>query len=282
MGNIYIVTDSTADIPKDLALENNITVIPLTISYEGKMYKDGVDLGTEELLQMLEGEELPKTSQVNPMEFFEAYKSILEKDSDATIISIHISSKLSGICQSAIIAKDMLTANNIHILDTGMVSFGIGLIVVEATKMVKKGLDVDEVLSKLKILVSKVRIAFFVNTLDYLKKGGRISSVKATVGNLLNLKPVIYMQDGILDVLDKPRGSKKAKSRLIQYVEEEGIDNSLSFCVGNVGCKEDADEFKDELMNMFNIEKSYTTDAGPAVATYAGRGTIGVYFFSDK
>ena len=279
MEKIYIVTDSTAGVPKDIIENNNVKVLPLTIEFEGKVYKDGVEITEQDLLSMLDkGEELPKTSQVNPKMFCDEFEEILSKG--YKIISIHISSKLSGTYQSACIAKDMLKdKGEIHVIDSKGVSFATGALVQEAINMINQGDSLDVVVEKIKDLSDKVRVAFAVDDLEYIRKGGRISSVHAAVGTLLNIKPVLHMEDGKIDVFEKVRGRKKALKTLLNYVKENNPDTDLTFAIGNVGASEDMELFKDMLKSENIKEDAQRVSVGSVIATYAGPGTVGVFFF---
>lgn len=280
MEKIFIVTDSTADIPQNIVKEKNIIVVPLTITFEGKTYKDKVDITQNQLIEMLNlSGELPKTSQINPQSFYEVYSKIFEEEPNAHIISIHISSKVSGTYQSALIAKDMLQTEKIDIIDSRSLSFGIGLLVLEGIKMIEMKMKVEEIVKKLNNLSEKVRVVFAVNTLEYLKKGGRISSVHATVGTLLNIKPILCMDDGKIEVFDKVRGSKKVLTRMLDYLKQEGIDTSLEFGIGNITDENGMLHLRQCIEEEFGIKDMHIADVGSVIATYGGPGTLGVFFF---
>ncbi len=279
MEKIYIVTDSTAGVPEEVINRGNVKVLPLTIEFEGKVYKDGVEIKEEDLLEMLDkGDKLPKTSQVNPKTFCDEFEEILSKG--YKIISIHISSKLSGTYQSACIAKDMLKdEGEIHVIDSKGVSFATGALVQEAVKMLEKEEPLEVIVEKLKHLSDKVRVAFAVDDLEYIRKGGRISSVHAAVGTLLNIKPVLHMEDGKIDVFEKVRGRKKALKTLLNYVKENNPNTDLTFAIGNVAASEDMEIFKSMLKDENIKEDVQCVSVGSVIATYAGPGTVGVFFF---
>lgn len=280
MNKIAIVTDSTADIPKELVEKYNIRVVPLTVSFKDRTYYDGVDLNIDKLLEMLdEGEELPKTSQVNPARFCDEYKRLL--DDGYKIISIHLSSNLSGTYQSAIIAKNMLETEDIYVVDSRTVSFGTGMLALKAAKMIEDGKNIDEIYSTLNNLAQKSRVAFALDKLEYLKKGGRLSGAQAAIGTLLNIKPIIYINEGRLEILDKTRGMKKALSRMIKYVQEEGYDKNELFAIGTVRDFENFSEFEKMVKDELNIESPLFAEVGTVVATYSGPGVIGVWFFKE-
>lgn len=279
MEKIYIVADSTAGVTDEMLKSCNIKILPLTIEFEGKEYKDLFEISEETLLEMLKkGDELPKTSQINPNVFFEAYKEIL--DEGYKIISIHISSGLSGTYQSACLAREMFeNKEDIHIIDSKSASFGTGALIKETIKTINSGNNINDVVSIVEKLKEKLKLGFALDTLEYIKKGGRISSVHAAIGNLLNIKPVLYLNDGKVEVFDKVRGRKKALKRLAEYVMESDIDNNLTKAVGNVDSKNDMEEFKKLLINQ-NITDIESVKVGSVISTYTGPGTIGVFFFS--
>lgn len=278
MNKIAIVTDSTADIPRELVKKYNIRVVPLTVTYKDRTYYDGVDLKIDDLLKMLdEGDELPKTSQVNPARFCDEYKRLL--DEGYKIISIHISSNLSGTYQSALIAKDMLETEDIYVVDSRTVSFGTGMLALKAAKMVEEGKDIVEIFNTLNELAPKSRVAFALDKLEYLKKGGRLSGAQAAIGTLLNIKPIIYITEGRLEILDKTRGMKKALTRMIKYVQEEGFNKDELFAIGTVKDFENLAEFEGMVKGELNVDEYLLAEVGTVVATYSGPGVIGIWFY---
>lgn len=279
MENIVIVTDSTADLSKDIIEKHGVVVVPLTVTYKGMSYKDGVDLSIDELISFLdESDELPKTSQVNPKEFYDVYKKLIDEGKE--IISIHLSSGVSGTFQSANIAKEMLNTDKIHIIDSKVVSFGTGLLVLLAIELLKQGKGIKEVVDTLKEYSKKVRVAFAVDDLEYIKKGGRLSGAQATIAKILNIKPIIHMDDGKLYVYDKVRGLKRAIERLTEYLEEMDVDTSLPLAVGTVSYFEEREQLGTMVKERYNIEKILNFIAGTVIATYSGPGVVGICFFS--
>ncbi|MEG0372006.1 MAG: DegV family protein [Clostridium sp.] len=281
MEKVYIVTDSTAGIPKELVENNRIKILPLSIEFEGNIYRDGIDIDEETLLLMLDkGEELPKTSQVNPNGFYDQYEELIKEG--YKIISIHLSSELSGTYQSACIARNMFEKKeDIFVVDSKGVSFATGALVQEATKMLGSGMAIEAIVARLNELASKVKVAFAVDNLEYIRKGGRISSVHAAIGTLLNIKPMLSMKDGKIDVYDKVRGRKKALKSLLEYVKEGNPNTDLTFAIGNVGAESDMYAFKDSLSKEGIINDTQTVSVGSVIATYSGPGTIGVFFFEQ-
>jgi DegV family protein with EDD domain len=279
MKPICIITDSTSDIPKDIAAQYGIEIIPLTINHENKNYRDKIDISMEEILKILEeGDEIPTTSQVNPQNFYEVYSRILNEGKQ--IISVHISSKLSGTYQSALIAKDMLNSEDIFVIDSKGVSFGTGILAIEAAKMVKSGIAINEVVESVEQLSKKVRTIFVVDTLKYLKKGGRISHAHAAIGTLLNIKPILYIVDGRIEVYEKARSLKKALDKMQGYLEEESYNKELTFAFGNVAAHNEMMDFSAKIKELAGIKEIVYGQIGAVVACYAGPGTVGMFFFA--
>ncbi|SKA93475.1 EDD domain protein, DegV family [Caloramator quimbayensis] len=277
MKRIFVVTDSTADLPKDYIEKKNIIVAPLTVIYNGISYRDRIDIDNNKLFSFLkEGKELPKTSQVNPQSFYEIYSNLLKED--CYIISIHISSGLSGTYQSALIAKQMIGSDNVYVVDSRSVSFGTGLLVMEAQSMIEKGIEITEIYERLIELSSRVRVAFILDTLEYIKKGGRISSAKATIGTLLNIKPIIHSKDGKLLIWEKARGVKKGIELLLKYISENNLDKDYNLAVGSIGFEKEASDFLNRVKELTQKD-IVIPDVGTVIATYSGPNVIGVYFF---
>ncbi|MEG0128077.1 DegV family protein, partial [Clostridium sp.] len=192
-------------------------------------------------------------------------------------------SGLSGTYQSACIARDMMeNGEDVFVVDSKGVSFATGALVIEAIKMIESGMSVEDTTLRLEELSERVRVAFAVDELEYIRKGGRISSVHAAIGSLLNIKPILSMTDGKIDVLDKVRGKKKALKRMIDYINDEGIDTSLTFAIGNVAGEREMEDFYNQLPENINKEEAMKVKVGSVIATYAGPGTVGVFFFARK
>ena len=194
---------------------------PLMVNFQDGTYRDGVDLTPGEFYSKLkESKQMPTTSQVNPPAFIDLYKQELEKGN--SIVSIHLSSKGSGTYQSAISAKNTLGSDNIEVIDSLGYSMGMGLIAVEGANMAQQGASLDEVRDRMLHMRDRMKYVFGVDTLEYLKKGGRLSPVKATIATVMNIKPILHILDGEIDVMDKVRGRKKVLSRLLEEVEKTG------------------------------------------------------------
>ncbi|WNF35499.1 DegV family protein [Bacillaceae bacterium IKA-2] len=280
MGNVKIVTDSTADIPSTLVKKLNITVVPLNVIFgQQETYEDGVDIDAKQFYQKLESTNvIPTTSQPTPHQFEKVYKEISVKDPDTKIISIHISSKLSGTYQSAFIACDMVKDQiEVTIIDSKKASYGIGLIVVEMAKLADNGASYEECMERLEQLLKETKIYFIVDTLNYLQKNGRIGKASAIFGSLLKIKPILSLnEDGEVFPYDKVRGQKKALGKMYQILEQEFGDKLIHVAVLHANSLEFANQVSLEMESRFKIDSKIITDIGPVIGAHVGPGTIGI------
>ena len=216
---VKIITDSTSDIPESIISDLDIEVVPLNIHIGQDNFKHGVDIGTDEFYtKLLTGSELPKTSQPSPGEFLDVYNKFLDQ-SDA-IVSIHVTSKLSGTYNSAIQAKSELNVTKpIEVVDSATVSMALGLIVIRAAKIAKDGGTLEEVLKEIEHCSSNTEVLVVLDTLEYLEKGGRIGKASALIGSILSLKPILTVEDGIVGTFGKARTFTKAMNSLEEAIK---------------------------------------------------------------
>jgi len=271
---VKIITDSTSDIPESIISDLDIEVVPLNIHIGQDNFKHGVDIGTDEFYtKLLTGSELPKTSQPSPGEFLDVYNKFLDQ-SDA-IVSIHVTSKLSGTYNSAIQAKSELNVTkSIEVVDSATVSMALGLIVIRAAKIAKDGGTLEEVLKEIEHCSSNTEVLVVLDTLEYLEKGGRIGKASALIGSILSLKPILTVEDGIVGTFGKARTFTKAMNSL-----EEAIKGFTPVSDASVFYSTDkgvADDMIDRLSGIVEPDKLVVSRIGPTVGTYAGPKAIAV------
>ena len=278
---IRIITDSASDIV-DSARED-LAVLPINIRFGEDEYQDGVNLTHRMFYEKLvESDELPVTSQVPPFAFEEAYKEVGEADQ---AIVITISSKLSGTYQSAVIAAEG-RGDAIRVVDSENASIGQRALVEYALRLKDQGLGCDEIVERLEADKKRIRLIALLDTLEYLKKGGRISKTAALAGNLLSIKPVIAIQGGEVAVLGKARGSKQGNNLLAEQIQHVGgIDFKKPFVLGFTG-------LSDAVLQKYitdnaalwkgEVDSLDTASVGGAIGTHIGPGAIGVAFFSAE
>ena len=282
MANIKILVDSTCDLSKDILKENDIHTIPLTVHFGDEEYKDGIDLTPVEFYKMLQSNpHHPKTSQPTPEDFKMKYNELLADGSE--IISIHLSSKMSGTIQSANMAKKELQSDRIHIIDSEFVSAIFGMIAIECAKAVKQGKSVTEIIQLINTLKSSMNIYFIVDTLEYLQKGGRIGKASAIIGGLLNIKPILTIKEGQVCPFEKIRGTKKVFERLTSLVEDfknKNESTGIELAFAHASDEALLQKLVDSVNNVYNCSDLLITEIGPVVGTHVGPGTLAVCFYT--
>ncbi len=282
MSKVIVVIDSTAYIPDNLIKELNIQVIPLHLIWGDKAYKDGVDLKAKDFYPMLKAaKDVPTTSQPSPQEFIEVYKPILDKGDK--VISIHISTGISGTVNSANQAKEMLASNDIEIIDSKSTGTGLGLVALATARLAQKNGSFEECKEIAHKAVENIGVYFVVDTLEYLHKGGRIGGASALLGSALDLKPILYFdKDGKLDSYEKVRTKKKAIRRLIEITQEKiGNKRPIHFAIIQVDAEEDAANLRAELENLYKpeeIAEMMVVTLSPVIGTHTGPGVIAISF----
>lgn len=280
---VHVVTDSTADLTPELIKEFGVTspvhIVPLTIHFGEEEYRDGVDLSTEEFYRKLrESHQMPRTSQPSPAAFIDVYSQVSQPGE--TILSFHISSKLSGTYQSALLAARQFDDRRIEVVDTRSASLGVGLIALRAAELAERGAEPDEILILCREMINHSRVFFLVDTLEYLQKNGRIGKAQAIVGGLLNVKPILTLEDGVVAPLDKVRGKAKARARLLErLIEGTSPDSVAAGAVVHAQAPEEADSLTQAVAAQFPTSRIVTGQLGPTVGTHVGPGTLGVVAF---
>ncbi|MHC1720285.1 MAG: DegV family protein [Clostridiaceae bacterium] len=278
MDKIKIITDSTADLPSDLVEKYDIGVLPLLVNMDGNSYRDGVDINLSALLErMVDSEEFPSTSQVNPQSFMDCYKKYLNEG--YKIISIHISSKMSGVYQSACIARDMLDTEDILIIDSRNVTAGLGLLVLKACRLKEEGKNINEIYDGVMGVLPHIKSALIFDTPEYLVRGGRLPKAVGMFGNILDIKLIMAVGDGEMKLLDKTRGSKKAVKYIIDYMERLGVKNDEKSVLLHVQSKELLPALKEILLRT-NVA-FFECEVGCVVGVHAGPGACGVFFIEQ-
>ena len=279
MNKVKVFSDSTCDLPIEIIEENNISIVPLCVGFENEILKDGVEISTAQLFEKVEEYgELPKTSAPSPIDFRQAFKPYIEEGYD--IIYIGLSSLLSCTLQNARIAASEFPENRIEVVDSLNLSTGIGLLVLKAVDLVKEGLGVQEIAAKVKELVPKVETAFVIDTLDYLHKGGRCSSVQSFVGSMLKIRPIVKVVDGKMILGQKARGKKtKALNLMLNEVldDKDNISLDRMIVIHSFG-EEDAEFLKARLKEEVKIEDIIMSTAGCVISSHCGPNTVGVMY----
>jgi DegV family protein with EDD domain len=273
---VRIVTDSTADIPLDQAKASGITVVPLTVFFGDEAYLDGVELDSVSFYNKLQAsKDLPRTSQPSPAAFQEAYIRLINEGADA-ILAVHLSSKLSGTYQSACTARDTLPDTvkkvPIEIIDSLNISIAMSRSIIRAAQEAREGLSLPEIKAHLLDELARTRILCVLDTLEYVRRGGRIGGARAFLGNMLSVKPIISLKDGEVIAVEQPRTRSKAYARVVELVQEMGKIEYVSIAESTEG-------FGQQLAEV--IKTVYSGDLpiyqlGATLGTHTGPGTAAI------
>lgn len=277
MEKIKIITDSTADLPKEVYEKYDIEVLPLLINFGEESYLDGVEITPEELFGRIENENaVPTSSQVTPNRFMETYERYLKEG--YKILSIHISSGMSGTYQSACIAKNMIESEDIFVIDSQNVTAALGMVVLKSAILKEKGYSAEEIAKEAENIKSKVRTSLVFESLDNLVRGGRISKTAGIVGTVLGIKLMLEIKDGTMVVTDKVRGTKKAIKKIIGDLENAELDNDVPVILIQVDNAEVTDAIEAHLIEKkVNYIKS---PVGATVCIHSGRRCCGLVFLN--
>ncbi len=281
MEKVKIVTDSTCYLSQDVVEKYDILVVPLTVRFGETTFKEHVDINDDELYERLRKGELPDTTQPSPEDFASVYKPLLDKG--YSIISIHISIGISGTINSANAAKEALKTDKIWIFDSKFTSLGLGFQIMEIARMLyDEGKSLKEVLNEIPNLSNHMNIFFLVGDLFYLARLGRIGKAKAVMGTIIKIKPILYFDNGVVNVLEQPRTMKKGKERMIELVKDITAKKGLKYITITWGDnKEEAEEYKALCEKEFGI-KIPLTRLGPIIGTHVGPDVLSIHFYTEK
>ena len=272
---VKIVTDSTSDISGELARALGITVVPLTVSFGRESFLDRVDMSTDEFYRRLSEENIfPTTTQPPPASFAEVFNKLAEETNE--ILTITISTRLSGTYQSAFNARNMVDnpGCRIEVIDSTKVAMSCGLIVIAAARAAKAGASLDDVISLVKAKIPRSHCVFYFETLKYLAKGGRIGKAQGFLGSMLSIKPLLTVKDGEITPLTRLRSKVAGMEYLYNFVA--GFPKIEELAVEDCTTPGDADELVKRFSRVFPKERIYRATVSPVLGTYAGPGTLAV------
>jgi len=270
---VAIVTDSTSDLPPQLTKARGITVVPLTLHFDGRSLLDGVEITPTEFYRRLPAATIhPTTSQPSPGQFAEAYSALLADHSD--VVSIHISEKLSGTYASARQGADMTDPARVRVIDSQVVSMSLGLVTLAASTLAAQGIDARLIEERILAMRDQVQTYFSVATLEFLRRGGRIGRASALLGSVLQVKPVLCIRDGQVTPLERVRTFDRALNRIVELTREVDRGKGVCVIVGHAEAPEDAERIARELEPI--AETLLIQPLGPVVGAHAGPGVVGV------
>ena len=287
--SVRIITDSASDISQELAKELNITVLPLKVRFGEEEFLDGVTLSNRQFYErLIETDEIPKTSQITPFEYRNHFEKAVKAGEQ--VICFTLSSGVSGSYQSACVAAQEFEGD-VFVVDTQQFCISEAIIVERAVQMRDSGMDAAAVFEAIEVEKKDAHVLAIFNTLEYLKLGGRISAAAAFAGGLLSLKPVLTIEDGVVKILGKARGSRNGNNMLTEFAEKlGGIDFERPFCFGYTGFSDetlkkyihDSARLYEDKIDVNDPDKFRIHKVGATIGTYAGPGAIAVAFFAAK
>ncbi len=282
---VKIVTDSSAHLPMVERQKHHIDVVPLKAIFGTRVYRDEIDLSNQQFYEMLpKAKDHQTTSQPSAGEFMEAYRPLL--DAGKEIVSLHLPSKLSGTYASACAAKTELEvqlkkAMPITIVDTPWLSMALGMLCIAAAQAAEAGKSREEIVALVNALIPRLNLIFVLDTLEYLRRGGRIGGARAMLGSMLNVKPLLQIEHGLVEPLEQPRSRSKALKRLLQIMEERTHHQPVYVSVLHALAPHDAAALEKEIRSRFDCKEFYTTEIGSVIGVHTGPNAIGLAFYTD-
>jgi DegV family protein with EDD domain len=274
VASVAFVTDSASDLDPVKAAADGIRIVPLSVTFGAETFRAGVDLSTDEFWARMTAPNapFPKTAAAGPGEVKAIYDEAFAAGADA-IVSIHVSHKLSAAIKSAEIASEMLPDREIHIVDSQGASMAEGILAYMGLEMARLGVSAEEIARVLNDRASDLRMYVSLETLEYLKKGGRISGARAAIGTLLSVRPIIAVEDGVVDTADKPRTRSKSRERCIELICARPIERLAILHT----MAPDVDAFREEVIRRSGLDASevMTSIVGASVGPHLGPGCVG-------
>lgn len=281
MARVAIVTDSASDLTPEVAESAGIAVVPLLVNFGDMEYRAGVDMGPDEFWRELTKPDapFPRTAAAAPGTFRETYERLFADGADE-IVYVGVGAKLSATVQSATVARDMLPERSIHVVDSQSASMGIGLLALEASELASQGMSGADIAAAITNRREDIRLYVVLETLEYLKRGGRISPARAAIGGLLSVKPIITIEDGIVETADKPRTRSKARARLLELLGALKPDRVAVLH----GQAESVEAFADELASATGFPRDQMSIhlIGSSVGPHVGPGAYGAVMLATS
>jgi DegV family protein with EDD domain len=277
---LKIVMDGAGDIPEDWIADYDVQIIPINIHFENKMFRQGVDLSNEDFYHIADSTGIiPKTSQPTPQQFVEFYNRIA-RVSD-TILSLHVTSKLSGTYNSAVLAAQELK-NKINVIpfDTGSGSAAMGFMCKEIRQLEKAGATLQAILARLEKIRQNVHIVLTLDTLEYAQRSGRVKALQAALAALVKIKPVIILKDGRLDMRERVRTRQRSIERILEIIYERVDDQLVNVAIVHSQSLEAAKMLMQKARETFHIHELIITDLSIGIAANLGPGTIGIVAYA--
>ena len=281
MRNVVVVTDSNACLPSDLVQELDIRVVPLLLNLEGQGLRDGVDISPTEVYRWLRANKhIPTTAVPSVGDFVRVYAAAAQEAPG--IVSIHLPPKLSATHDVAAMASQLLDGVAIRVVNCGTAAMSQGFAVLEAARAATAGATLDEVVRRAEEVASKTSLFFTLDTLEYLHRGGRIGGAAALAGTMLQIKPVLTLADGRIEVLAKPRTKPRALRLILRQMGERVTGRPLHAAIFHADVPDEAEALRQRVAEQFNCVELYVTEFTPVMGAHTGPGILGVAFYAEE
>jgi len=280
MGQVLVVTDSSATVPAGLAQELGIHIVPILLNVNGQSYRDGIDVTPGEVYRLLRtSKHLPTTAAPSAGDFLRVYAAAAQKVSG--IVSIHLPTGLSATYSVATTSSRLVDGPPIRIVDSQSVAMGQGFVVLEAARAAASGADLDAVVARAEEVARKVHVFATLETLEYLRRGGRIGGAAALAGTMLRIKPLIYVAGGTVQPFAKPRTMTRAVQLMLDEMASRAGDLALHAAVLHADAADEAEDLRQRIESDFDCVELHVTEFTPVMGVHAGPGVLGLAFFAE-
>lgn len=280
MKKVVVVTDSSATVPQDLVQKFDIHVVPLLLTFDGQTFQDGVNIAPSEVYRWQRANKhIPTTSSPSVGDFLRVYAAAGRQATG--IVSIHLSPKLSATYNTAVTASRLVDDVPIRVVDCHTAAMGQGFVALEAARAAACGADLEAVVARATKVASKMNLLATIGTLEYLYRGGRIGGAATLLGTILQIKPILYLADGHVEVFAKPRTKRRAIQCMLQRMAELADHRPLHVAILQADVPQEAEDLKQELAERFNCAELYVTEFTPVMGAHTGPGLLGVVFYVE-
>lgn len=280
VSKVVVVTDSTATLPSDLVQALDIRIVPVLLVLDNQTFRDGVDIAPGEVYRWLRtSKQIPTSAAPSVGDFVRTFATAAQEASG--IVSIHMSPDLSSTYNVALTASQLVEGTPIRVINCHTAAIGQGFTALEAARAAATGATLDEVVSRIEEVAAKVNLFLTLDTFEYLHRSGRIGGAAALMGTLLQIKPLLYLDDGRIGVMAKPRTKPKAIRLLVQRMAERVGDRPLHAAVFHADALSEAEDLRQLLADTFDCVELYVTEFTPVMGAHTGPGLIGVAFYGE-
>lgn len=275
---VAVVTDGACSLTPAMGKEYGLHIVPAYVKFNGQTYQSGVNLDTTEFYRLLRSnKKLPTTARPTAQDFVDLYTKLAEEANEiVTVVSSH---HMSATLQSALMAKERFKTIPVYVNDSESVSLGLGMVAIAAARAAAQGQGARQVIQLVERIKQSMNVMFIVETLEYLQKGGRIGGGTAFLGTALSIKPILHVEAGRIEPLERLRTRKRAVARLLELVEGKVGKSEAHFAVLHCDADEQARELGEQVKVKFNCAELMIAEAGPVIGTHAGPGTLGLSFY---